>query len=353
MNNDLRIEQNRKQVAYWLLIGVAMIIVQVLLGGITRLTESGLSITEWKPITGVLPPLTDADWQTEFQKYQHTDQFRFFHQHYTISDFKFIFFWEWFHRVWARLISVVFLIGFVYFIARKKFDKSMVAPMIFLFLFGALQGAIGWIMVQSGLVPDRYFVGHIELTTHFVAALMLLSFTLWFALSLLPGMQQKFRSKWHANMLLMMLVVFTLQLIYGGFMAGIKAAQTAPTWPSINGKMIPDHMGADASMFYDATHNPITIQFIHRGIAYLLFVMSLIFFFSTSKITLPTVFKKFRNGFMILVLLQVTLGIMSLLYATSKTAFIWFAAAHQFVAMLLVMCLVSLIYLAGRKNANE
>ena len=136
-------------------------------------------------------------------------------------------------------------------------------------------------------------------------------------------------------------------------MAGIKAAQTAPTWPSINGKMIPDHMGSEASLFQDAIYNPITIHFIHRGIAYLLFVMSVIFFFSTSKITLPGVFKKFRNGYMILVLLQVTLGILSLLYATKKNSFIWLAATHQFVAMLLVMCMVTLIYLTLRNRAKE
>lgn len=343
---DLQIEKNRKQVAYWLLLGVAMIIVQVLLGGITRLTESGLSITEWKPITGMLPPMSDSDWQSEFDKYQHTDQFKYFHQHYTINDFKFIFFWEWFHRVWARLIGIVFLIGFVYFIIKKKFDRSMLVPMVFLFLFGAFQGAIGWIMVKSGLVPDRYFVGHIELTTHFVAALMLLSFTLWFALSLLPKMQQPFQSRWHRNMLFLMLGVLLIQLIYGGFMAGLKAAQIAQTWPTINGKMIPDHMGTEASYFSDITNNPITIHFIHRGVAYLLFTLSILFFFSTRNISSSPHFRKYSNYFMVLIVLQVCLGIFSLLNA-AKASFIWIAAAHQFVAMLLVMCIVTLIYLSS------
>jgi cytochrome c oxidase assembly protein subunit 15 len=348
MKSESIIANNRRQVAYWLLIGVGMIIIQVLLGGITRLTESGLSITEWKPITGILPPLDAASWQTEFDKYQNTDQFKAFHQHYSISDFKFIFFWEWFHRFWARMIGVVFLIGFVYFIVKKKFDKSMVVPMLFLFVFGAMQGAIGWIMVKSGLVPDKYFVGHIELTTHFVAALMLLSFTLWFALSLLPRMQEKLRSRWHHNMLLLMLVVFLFQLIYGGFMAGLKAAQTAPTWPSINGKMIPDHMGTEASLFSDVTNNPITIHFIHRGIAYLLLILALMFYFSTRKINMPEALKKFRNIFLALIFIQVSLGVFSLLTATGNAGFVWFAAAHQFVAMLLVMCMVTMIYLTRR-----
>ena len=119
MNNDL-VQNNNRQVGIWLLIGVGMLIIQVLLGGITRLTESGLSITEWKPITGILPPMDTLSWQAEFDKYKLTDQFRYVHVYFTLEDFKFIFFWEWFHRAWARLISVVFIVGFVYFFVRKK-----------------------------------------------------------------------------------------------------------------------------------------------------------------------------------------------------------------------------------------
>ena len=160
-----------KPIAIWLLIGVAMIMIQVLLGGITRLTESGLSITEWKPITGILPPMDNASWQAEFDKYKNTDQFRYIHADFSLSDFKFIFFWEWLHRSWARLLGVVFLAGFVYFLVRKKFKKEMVIPMIILFLLGALQGLVGWIMVKSGLAAEKMFVGHIELAIHFIAAL--------------------------------------------------------------------------------------------------------------------------------------------------------------------------------------
>ena len=130
---DTLIQRNNRQVAIWLLIGVGMIIVQVLLGGITRLTESGLSITEWKPITGALPPLNEAAWQAEFDRYKVTDQFKYVHQNFSISDFKFIFFWEWFHRLWARIMAMVFVIGFVYFIATIRNPASLIfariAPM--------------------------------------------------------------------------------------------------------------------------------------------------------------------------------------------------------------------------------
>ena len=173
-----------KNVAKWLFAGVIMLMVQILLGGITRLTESGLSITEWKPITGILPPLNTTQWMTEFDRYKHTDQFRYMNSNFSLGDFKFIFFWEWFHRTWARLMGLVFLVGFFYFLIKKQFRKEMIGPFIILFLLGIMQGIIGWIMVKSGLVPERMFVGHIELATHFMAALVLLCYTLWFALSL-------------------------------------------------------------------------------------------------------------------------------------------------------------------------
>src|SRR6185436_1972273 len=134
-------QRNNKQVAIWLLMGVGMIIIQVLIGGVTRLTESGLSITEWKPVTGALPPLNDAAWQAEFDRYKVTDQFKYVHQNFSLSEFKSIFFWEWFHRVWARLMGLVFLVGFIYFLLKRKFKKEMIIPMIILFILGAIQGA--------------------------------------------------------------------------------------------------------------------------------------------------------------------------------------------------------------------
>ncbi|HRQ49256.1 MAG TPA: COX15/CtaA family protein, partial [Agriterribacter sp.] len=198
--------------------------------------ESGLSITEWKPITGILPPVGDIAWQTEFDKYKQTDQFRYLHSDFSLSDFKFIFFWEWFHRFWARLLGIVFMAGFVWFLVKKKFKREMIIPLIVLFLLGALQGAIGWIMVKSGLVPEKYFVGHVELTTHFVAALGLLVYTLWFALRLLVPEQQTVHNPALKRFTMLLLFLLFVQLCYGGFMAGLRAATVAPTWPTINGE---------------------------------------------------------------------------------------------------------------------
>lgn len=348
MMNDAITKQNNRQIAFWLLTGVVMIVIQVLLGGITRLTESGLSITEWKPITGALPPLTDAAWQLEFEKYRNTDQFKYVHQYFSISDFKFIFFWEWFHRLWARMMGMVFIIGFTYFMFRKKFNRKMITPMVILFLLGGVQGAIGWIMVKSGLVPEKYFVGHIELTTHFVAALVLLSYTLWFALSLLPAFEQKTNAPSHKKLLMAIFSCVLIQLIYGGFMAGLKAASVAPTWPSINGFFMPPTFVDRTPMLNNIINNPIAIHFIHRGMAYLIALLSVYYFIKTTVVRSSAVFKKLNLIFIALIGLQIVLGITALLTSTQPNNFVVVGVAHQFVAMLVVMCLTSLLYLYSK-----
>jgi heme a synthase len=350
--NDTFTERSSKQVANWLLIGVGMIVVQVMLGGITRLTESGLSITEWKPITGILPPLNDTAWQAEFDKYKMTDQFKYVHQSFSLSNFKFIFFWEWFHRVWARLMGMVFLVGFVYFVATKKFKKKMIAPMVILFLLGAMQGAIGWLMVKSGLVPEKYFVGHIELTTHFIAALGLLCYTLWFALSLKIKPRQQVINPPLQKLLLTILVLFVIQLVYGGFMAGIKAAIAAPTWPDINGQFIPATINELQPSIKNIAYNPLAIQFIHRGFAYLLFMLSAVWLIKSKTITGNVLFNRLRTGFTVLMVLQVMLGILTVLNATYPNRLAWFGVSHQFIAMVLLMVLTSLLFLVRKKQPS-
>lgn len=349
LKNDSRVGSSSRAVAIWLLIGVGMIVIQVLLGGITRLTESGLSITEWKPITGTLPPLNDIAWQAEFDKYKITDQFKYVHQNFNLSEFKSIFFWEWFHRVWARLMGMVFLVGFFYFLVKRKFKKEMILPMVGLFILGAIQGAIGWLMVKSGLVPEKYFVGHVELATHFIAALGLLSYTLWFALRFLITPEQKVVNPPLQKLLIAILIVLILQLIYGAFMAGLRAAISAPTWPDINGKMIPPGMNEMVPLTSNFINNPITIHFIHRGLAYLLFGMIFTWWVKSKTIKVNPLFTRLRLFLLMLISLQVLLGILTVLNATWSNRLVWLGVAHQFTAMLLVMLVVVLLFLV-KKN---
>lgn len=347
---DKMIEQrNNKQVAFWLLTGVAMIMIQVLIGGITRLTESGLSITEWKPITGALPPLNNAAWQAEFDRYKVTDQFKYVHQNFSLTDFKGIFFWEWFHRLWARTMGMVFLVGFIYFLVTKKFNKKMILPMVILFLLGAVQGAIGWVMVKSGLVPEKYFVGHIELATHFIAALGLLCYTLWFALGLLDAPQKKVVNARLQGIMLAIITLLFFQLIYGAFMAGLRAAATAPTWPDINGQIIPSGLNELSPFSKNLLNNKITVHFIHRGLAYILFILITYWYFAASVTKGNPLFTRLRSWVLVLVVAQVVLGICTVLNATYPDRLVFFGVCHQFVAMSLLICVVSILFVLKRK----
>lgn len=345
MNNS-QPQQSDRAVAYWLLTGVIMIMIQVLLGGITRLTESGLSITEWQPFKGAIPPLTDAAWQVEFEKYRQTDQFKYIHADFTLSDFKFIFFWEWFHRVWARLLGVVFLVGFVYFLAKKRFKQSMVLPLVILFFLGAIQGAIGWIMVKSGLVPEKFFVGHVELATHFVAALVLLVYTFWFALQLIVPHEKRLASGRLSQFSFLILVLLFVQLTYGGFMAGLKAASMAPTWPTINGEWWPASL-FNTSVEGNYVNNPIMVHFVHRGLAYLLVILLAIWFFSAGKTPAHSLVYRKRWLPVMVALIQVVLGVLTVLYSYDAKALLWFGVLHQFSAMILVMVMVWALYVTS------
>ena len=350
---EIILKKSNRNVAIWLYIGVCMLIIQIALGGITRLTESGLSITEWNPITGALPPLSHAQWETEFAKYKGTDQFRYIHADFSLSDFKTIFFWEWFHRNWARLMGLVFLVGFFYFLIKKQFEKDMIIPFIILFLLGAIQGAIGWIMVVSGLVPEMLFVDHIKLATHFMAALVLLCYTFWFALSIsVPATSKTISLPLHHLTWVIVCVLF-FQLVYGAFMAGLHAATAAPTWPTINGKWLPDGLSHLSPTWKNFIDNKITVQFIHRGFAYTLFVLVIIWFVKASRTPGSRLFSKTKVLPLLLVFLQITLGIFTVLYSPYGNDLVWFGVFHQLVAILFLMSVIFMLYLVRASKTQK
>lgn len=341
-------------VAIWLLIGVAMIIVQIILGGITRLTGSGLSITEWNVVTGTLPPLNEQQWISEFDKYRHTPQFLLLNSDFSLSDFKFIFFWEWFHRLWARLMGVVFIIPFVIFFFQKRFKPEMIKPMLILFLLGALQGAVGWIMVASGLTGDAIYVKPTRLALHFVFALGLLCYTFWFALQLLVPEEKRVVHPALKKLTWFIIAVFSVQLIYGALMAGHKAATAAHTWPGINGSLLPPGMFASPEGLLNLIENRITIHFIHRSLAFILFVSLLIWTWKAIKLYSSELFSKSRWLPLFFVIVQAGLGIASVLTSVHIIPnhwgwFEWLALAHQAVGMLLLLCLMWMAYLIKGK----
>lgn len=330
-------------VAIWLLVGVGMIIVQVLLGGITRLTGSGLSITEWKPILGALPPMNEQDWMIAFEQYKKIGQFKHINFDFTLSDFKFIYFWEWFHREWARLIAVVFMVPFIWFIIKRKFRKEMINPLIILFLLGAMQGLIGWIMVKSGLNQENLYVNHIRLAIHFISALGLLCYTLWFALLLLVPKSEYVVDAKMNKLTILILALLVIQLVFGAFMAGLKAANFATTWPLINGEFMPSSMLNDTLSSF--SHDPLAVHFIHRNLAYILTALFLFWYFKAKEINAGKMFTKIRIIPIVLVFLQVILGILTVLFANNTTALLWLGVAHQFTGMMLLLTMVGLLFL--------
>ena len=343
-----------RPVAIWLLIGVGMVIIQIVLGGITRLTGSGLSITEWNVVTGTLPPLNQSAWLAEFEKYKQTAQFKFLNLDFTLKDFKFIFFWEWFHRFWARLLGIVFIVPFLIFFIQKRFKADMIKPLLILFLLGALQGAIGWIMVVSGLDGDAIYVKPTRLALHFVLAMGLLCYTFWFALQLLVPTEQRIVNSSLKKITGWIVGIFIIQFIYGGLMAGYKAATAAPTWPDINGAFIPDYMLRSPDGLLNLIENKITIHFVHRLLAYILFGLVLFWTAKAVKIKSSILFLKTRWIPLILITAQVILGVLSVLTSINIIPnywgiFEWMAQAHQFFAMLLLLSLVWMLYLLKSK----
>ncbi len=347
-------DKGKKWVAAWIITGVVMLLIQVVLGGVTRLTGSGLSITEWNVVTGTLPPLSEAAWLKEFSKYQQTPQYRLLNTGFTLEDFKFIFFWEWFHRFWARMIGVVFLVGFIYLVSKKYLKKEMHQPLMLLFFMGAMQGAIGWIMVASGLTGDAIYVKPTRLALHFIFAIGLIAYAWWFALQLTVNNSQVSVDRSGRKKVWGLIILVGVQLIFGALMAGHKAATAAPTWPDINGSLLPDHTLSTDPFIRDLVENKITIHFIHRTLAYILLILITWFSISMMRNGKTMGVKKNAKFPLIFVWMQVLLGIFAVLLSVNIIpnhwgSFEWMAQLHQVVGMLLLLSLVSMLYFLRTK----
>ena len=340
----MQTDRSSKPVANWLLVGVIMIIIQIVLGGITRLTGSGLSITEWDVVTGTIPPLNEQQWSEAFDKYKTTEQFRQLNNDFTLPDFKFIFFWEWFHRFWGRLIGVVFAIPFIIFLVQRRFKKEMIGPLVVLFILGALQGAVGWIMVASGLTGDAVYVRPTKLAMHFVLALILLFYTYWFFLKFKVRRESFVDNRGLKTFTWAIILVFFVQLFYGALMAGHKAAVVASTWPDMNGSFIPSYVFNRPEGLISIIENPLVVHFIHRMIAYLLVLLIIAWSIKAFRVQAGDAFKRIRWKPLFFALLQTTLGILTVITSVGIRPYIWnefewMAQLHQLVALFLLLSL--------------
>ncbi len=308
-----------KTVRVWLIIGLVMIFFQIIIGGVTRLTGSGLSITKWEIVTGTFPPMSAAGWESEFELYKDTPQYKKINEGMSMSDFKFIYFWEYFHRLWARTMGFVFLIPFIFFWFTNHFTPRLTRRLIVVFLLAALVAVFGWIMVASGLV-NRPWVNAYKLTVHLCLAVLLFGYLLWttfIAFEPIPRVQTN-------KMLITLGKVFTtltvFQIFLGGIMSGMKAGLFYPTWPDMNGMFIPPEV-FDISQYnvenvveYDKhAFMPAMIQTLHRLTAYSLVIIGLWMFSKSYKQSYPQVFR--INNIMLITMLgiQVLLGIFTLI----------------------------------------
>lgn len=340
---SIPVEKYRKWVNAWLCIGVVMVLFQIMLGGITRLTGSGLSITKWDIVTGTIPPLSAADWENEFMLYKETPQYQKINEGMTLRHFKFIYFWEYVHRLWARTMGFVFLIPFLFFLSRGALKKATIRRLMVVVGLAALAALFGWIMVASGLV-NRPWVNAYKLTVHLglgITLFVYLSYTWWKELSLSPV---SVPVDWIRKVNILTILV-VIQICFGGFVSGMKAALNYPTWPTMNGEWIPDiimdssHWNMDAVLLYDQSgFMPAFVQFIHRGIAYLIFILIVVYavrWIKTSKSTLHWI----GYGLMGLVMVQVLLGIFTILKSKGEIP-VSFGALHQMVGILLLTFLI-------------
>ena len=345
-------------VAAWVMTGVTMLIVQVILGAITRLTGSGLSITEWNIATGTLPPLNQQQWITEFHKYQHTPQYQLLNSDFTLANYKFIFFWEWVHRFWARMVAVVFIVGFAGLLLARKLQRQMIAPLVILFLLGALQGAIGWIMVKSGLSGDAIYVRPTRLAMHFVFALGLIAYAFWFGLQLTTDRNKIVFHRSLNQVTVVVIVLAFLQLLFGALMAGHKAASAAPTWPDINGDWLPGSMFSKSPFLLNFIDNKITIHFMHRLIAYLLFALTIVWMIIAFRYKGHGYINQFRMLPVILITIQLCFGIATVfasrrIVAAHWGGFEWLAIFHQFIGMSYLLTMILMLYIVRRGKQNS
>jgi cytochrome c oxidase assembly protein subunit 15 len=325
MNSDTQ----SRQVATWLFVCCGLVFAMVVLGGVTRLTGSGLSMVDWKPIMGWLPPLNDAEWQRTFEMYKLSPEFLKVNSHMDVNAFKGIFWLEFLHRLLGRTIGIVFALPFVYFFVKGYIVRREWPKYVLMFVLGGLQGVLGWYMVKSGLV-DNPHVSQYRLTAHLVAAILIYAYMFWVGLSLLYAKSAEQHHAWHGRTILLATLII-LTIISGGFVAGLKAGEIYNTFPMMGSYWIPPGLLALEPIWRNLFDNMTTVQFDHRILAISTFVLITVYWVKARKAEFTGRSRQAANALLVTATLQVILGISTLLLSVP----IVLAAAHQAVALLL------------------
>jgi cytochrome c oxidase assembly protein subunit 15 len=343
----------RRAIRGWLMLVFALVALMVLVGGATRLTDSGLSITEWKPVTGAIPPMNDADWASEFAKYQASPEFRLQNSKMTVAEFKSIYWWEWGHRQLGRFIGVVWAIGFLFFWLSKKIPAGWTSRLLGLGVLGGLQGAIGWWMVSSGLTGRMVDVASYRLATHLGLAFIILGLSAWyiFLLSRPEAEIMQARRGREGKLFSMatgLMHLAFLQILLGALVAGIDAGRGYIDWPLMGGQVIPDGMFDYVPWWSNFFENPALVQFIHRLVGYLVLAFVIVVW-RRSRSCGNRKTKAAFNMLLAMVSVQVVLGITTVMLAAQMHV----ALTHQFGAILLWVMILRSRFLAGYPVAQS
>jgi len=328
--SDPRTRRRHRAIAFWLLAVAAMVFIMVVIGGVTRLTHSGLSMVDWQPVTGWFPPLTEAAWRAVFQQYQQFPEYREVNAGMTLAEFKGIFWLEFIHRLWGRLIGVVFAVPFIVFLLKGWVDRRLAPKLVVMFVLGGLQGVLGWYMVKSGLV-DRPDVSQYRLTAHLGAALLIYVYMLWVAFGLLapePGPAPRRLSQFAVVLAAMVFVT----AMSGGFVAGLDAGYAYNTFPLMDGELFPEHLFAVTPLYLNFFEDVTTVQFTHRLLAITTAALVVVFWFSAAKAPLAARPRLATHALLVAAVTQVMLGIATLVLIVPVPL----AAAHQAGAVVLL-----------------
>jgi heme a synthase len=349
--SDLRAFDHSRAITLWLYAVAALVLAMVLVGGATRLTESGLSITEWKPVMGVVPPLSEAQWQSEFEKYQAIPQYHELNAGMSLAAFKTIYWWEWTHRILGRTIGFVFLLPFLWFLWNGWIPPGRRAPLWTIFGLGALQGAVGWWMVASGLA-DRVEVSQYRLAAHLILACLIYVALVWTAWrwgdhqiprrSLAPALESGQR-EWVRGGAVALLVLVLAQIYLGALVAGLRAGHVYNTWPLIDGRLVPEpsRLFFDVPLWRNFFENPLTVQFDHRMLAYSIWALAVLYAFYVARTIKKGPVLIGAVLVAVAVTLQAALGIWALLMVVPLPL----ALMHQ--AMAMVTLTLAVIHASG------
>ncbi|MGX7927591.1 COX15/CtaA family protein [Tsuneonella sp. HG094] len=332
-----------RQIANWLYVVAALVVAMVVVGGITRLTESGLSITEWKPVTGALPPLSEAAWQAEFAKYREIGEYKQITgpAGMTLADYKFIYFWEWSHRLLGRLIGMAFALPLAWFWVRRAIPAGYKPRLVALLALGGLQGAFGWFMVRSGINETMTDVSHFWLSIHLLTALFTLAGLVWTALDLRAlERDPAARPARMTGLAWTVAAVLFVQLLLGAWVAGLDAGLASDTWPLMQGRLVPEY-DASRGFVWAALHDPFLIHFLHRWWAWAA-VAALVVLARRVKPIERRASVAIHSAFGV----QILLGIATVLTGVA----LWLAVLHQFVGALVVAASAWGMHVIGRER---